>query len=65
MTNGKPHEIKNQNDKHITDPKHRKEIEETLIRGLDYTYIDGVKVTVVKHFDKTDDMETIVHVEGI
>ena len=59
------HEIRNQNGQHIIDTKVRTEIEDMLSRELDYTYYDGIKLSVDMDY-KTDSLrETIVHVQGL
>ena len=57
------HEIKTKDGKHITEDRIRDEIKDMLDKGVDYTYIDGMKVSVFRDFKKDDLRETVVEVE--
>lgn len=57
------HQIKNQHDSHIVDEAIRDGIKVMLDKGLDHTYVFGMKVSVVRDFRKDDFRETTVEVE--
>lgn len=57
------HEIKNQDGNHIIDERIRDEIKDMIDKGLDYTYVDKAKVSVIRDFRKDNFRGTIVEVE--
>ena len=57
------HTITNQDGKFIHEPKIRTEIQDMIDKGLDYTYFDGKKISVMRDYRCDDIRETVIEVE--
>lgn len=57
------HTIKNQHGKYIQGEVLLNEIYNLLSGGLDYSYIDGKKISVISDYRKDKERETIIKVE--